>query len=142
MRKIITALALVALAGCVTSPVPAEKARPVPADRALLLQSKPAVPYGTILVTRDTGFLGGGCFLAVHVDGQLAARIDTGEVVRFFAPVGDHLVGMGIDKSGGGMCSWTDMLKEQSVTLANGQIKRFRIGGDSQAGLDIRPSSF
>lgn len=142
MRKILTALALVALTGCVTSPVPAGKAKPVPADRALLLQSKPTGPYGTILVTRDTGFLGGGCFLAVHVDGQLAARIDTGEVVNFFVPVGDHLVGMGVDKSGGGMCSWTDMLKEQSVSLAGGQTKRFRIGGDSQAGLDIRPTSF
>lgn len=142
MKLFIGALAVAVLAGCVTSPVPAEKAKPVPADRALLLQSKPTIPYGTIRVTRDTGFLGGGCFLAVHVDGQLAARIDTGEVVSFFVPVGDHLVGMGVDKSGGGMCSWTDMLKEQSVSLTNSQIKRFRIGGDSQAGLDIRPSSF
>lgn len=142
MKLFVGALALIVLAGCVTSQVPAEKAKPVPADRALLLQSEPTGPYGTILVTRDTGFLGGGCFLAVHVDGQLAARIDTGEVVRFFVPVGDHLVGMGVDKSGGGMCSWTDMLKEQSVSLTNSQTKRFRIGGDSQAGLDIRPSSF
>jgi len=142
MKLFVTALALFALAGCATSPVPEEKAKPVPVDRALLLQSKPTGPYGTILVTRDTGFLGGGCFLAVHVDGQLAARIDTGEVVRFYVPVGDHLIGMGIDKSGGGLCSWTDMVKEQSVSLTNSQTKRFRIGGDSQAGLDIRPSSF
>lgn len=141
--KLFVGLAVVmALAGCVTSQVPAGKAKPVPKDRSLSFQSKPSEPYGTILVTRDTGFLGGGCLLAVHVDGRLAARIDTGEVIGFFVPAGDHLVGMGIDKSGGGMCSWTDMFKEQSASLKAGQVKRFRIGGDSQAGLDIRPSSF
>jgi hypothetical protein len=141
MKLFLGALALAVLSGCVTSQIPAEKAKSVPEDRVLSFQSRPSGPYGTILVTRDTGLFGSGCFLAVHVDGQLAARIDTGEVVSFFVPVGDHLVGMGSDKKGGGMCSWTDMLKEQSASVKSGQVKRFRIGGDSQAGFDIRPSS-
>ncbi|ROM84887.1 hypothetical protein V5F23_09895 [Pseudomonas sp. WP18] len=141
MRILIAAIAVALLAGCSTSAVSPSEAKPVPKDRLLSFTVQPKEPYGTVVVTRDTGFMGGGCFVAVHVDGKLAARIDTGEVARFYLPVGDHLVGMGIDKQGGGMCSWTDMLKEQSAILKEGQVKRFRIGGDSQTGLDIRPSS-
>ncbi|MCP6695850.1 hypothetical protein [Pseudomonas donghuensis] len=141
MRILIGAVALVLLAGCSTSPVSPEQATPVPADRLASFTTKPKEAYGTVIVTRDTGWMGGGCFVAVHIDGKVAARIDTGEVARFYLPTGDHLVGLGIDKQGGGMCSWTDMLKEQSASLKEGQVKRFRIGGDSQGGLDIRPSS-
>ena len=141
MRILIAAVAAVMLAGCSTSPVSPEEAKPVPKDRLVSFTSKPKEAYGTVVVTRDNGFLGGGCFVAVHIDGKLAARIDTGEVARFYLPTGDHLVGLGIDKQGGGMCSWTNMLKEQSAILKEGQVKRFRIGGDSQTGLDIRPSS-
>lgn len=141
MRFFVGAVAVALLAGCSTSAVSPSEAKPVPKDRILSFTAKPKEAYGTVIVTRDTGFMGGGCFVAIHIDGKLAARIDTGEVARFYLPAGDHLVGMGIDKQGGGLCSWTDMLKEQSAILKEGQVKRFRIGGDSQSGLDIRPSS-
>lgn len=141
MRLFVGAVAVALLAGCSTSPVSPGEAKPVPKDRIVAFSAKPKEAYGTVVVTRDTGFLGGGCYVAVHIDGKLAARIDTGEVARFYLPTGDHLVGLGIDKQGGGMCSWTDMLKEQSAILKEGQVKRFRVGGDSQTGLDIRPSS-
>lgn len=129
------------LAGCSTSPVPFDQARPVPVERLLAFGKKPAGPYGTITVARDTGFVGGGCFVAVHVDGRPAARIDTGEVVSLYVPAGEHLVGLGADERGSGLCSWAGTLKEQSATLKPGQVKRFRIGGDTNIGLDIRPSS-
>lgn len=141
MRIILISLLLAFTAGCSTSPVAFDEAKPVPKDRVFAFSSKPATPYGTIVVARDTGFIGGGCFVAIHVDGKVVARIDTGEVASFYLPVGDHLVGLGIDKQGGGMCSWTNSLKEQSASLIEGQSKRFRIGGDTQVGLDIRPSS-
>lgn len=141
MRILIGAVAVALLAGCSTTPVPLGQADPVPKSRIFSHQSEPSEPFGTIIVARDTGTIGGGCFLAVYLDGKVAARIDTGEVVKFRVPVGDHLVGMGIDKDGGGLCSFTNLLKEQSAGLKAGQTKLFRIGGDSQAALDIRPSS-
>ncbi|MDI2589878.1 hypothetical protein POF45_00325 [Pseudomonas sp. 681] len=140
MKFIVGALALVALAGCSTSPVPLSQAKLVPKERVFATQAQPAVPFGTIVVARDTGTLGGGCYLAIYLDGDVAARIDTGEVVRFKVPAGDHLIGMGIDKQGGGLCSFTDMLKEQSAPVKSGQVRLFRVSGD-QAGFDIRPSS-
>ncbi|WP_149087661.1 hypothetical protein [Pseudomonas prosekii] len=142
MLKIAAATALAALiTGCSTSPVSFEQAKPVPGERVLAYGKKPAGPYGTIQVARDTGFVGGGCYVAIHVDGKPVARIDTGEAVSLFVPVGDHLVGLGADERGAGLCSWSGSLKEQSAALKAGQVKRFRIGGDTNVGLDIRPSS-
>jgi hypothetical protein len=142
MLKIAAATALLALmTGCSTSPVSFDQAKPVPVERVLAYGKKPAGPYGTIQVARDTGFVGGGCFVAIHVDGRPVARIDTGEAVSLFVPAGDHLVGLGADELGSGLCSWSGQLKEQTATLKAGQVKRFRIGGDTNIGLDIRPSS-
>lgn len=141
MRMVLLSLFLALAAGCSTSPVAFDEAKPVPSDRIFAFSNKPETPFGTIVVARDTGFVSGGCFVAIHIDGKVVARIDTGEVVSLYLPVGDHLVGLGVDKQGGGMCSWTDSLKEQSASLVEGQSKRFRIGGDTQVGLDIRPSS-
>ena len=142
MLKTTAAAVLVALlTGCSTSAVSFDQAKPVPGDRVMAYGKKPAGPYGTIQVSRDTGFVGGGCFVAIHVDGRPVARIDTGEAVSLFVPAGDHLVGLGADERGSGLCSFSGSLKEQSATLKAGQVKRFRIGGDTNVGLDIRPSS-
>ena len=98
MLKITATIALAALVtGCSTSPVSFDKAKPVPGSRVMAYGQKPAGPYGTIQVSRDTGFVGGGCFVAIHVDGRPVARIDTGEAVSLFLPAGDHLVGLGAD---------------------------------------------
>jgi hypothetical protein len=141
MRKILTAMALIALAGCSTSQVTADKALQVPADRILAYAAKPPAPYGTIVVTRDTGWVGGACYVGILIDGKFSARIDTGEVVSLYVPVGEHLVGLVGDEISGGVCGWGDLRKEQSANVSIGQVKRFRIGGDTNIGLDIRPSS-
>lgn len=98
--------------------------------------------HSTIQIARDTGFVGGGCFVAVHIDGRAVARIDTGEVVSLYVTPGEHLIGLGADEHRSGTCSWSGTLKEQTTILKAGQTKRLRIGGDTSAGLDIRPSSF
>ena len=141
MYRIAIVATLAALAGCSTSPVAFDSAHKVPSERVLAYGQKPPGAHGTIQVTRDTGFVAGGCFVAVHIDGKPAARIDTGEAVSLYVPVGDHLVGLGGDEKGSGMCSRAGALKEQAATLKAGQVKRYRIGGDTSAGLDIRPTS-
>lgn len=142
MKNAIAVIAVASvLTGCSTTPIPFDQAKPVAGDRVLAFGAKPSIPYGTIVVARDTGFVAGGCFVAVHVDGKPAARIDTGEIVRLYVPAGEHLVGIGADQQGKGMCDWGGSLKEQAANIRDGQVKKYRIGGDSNSGLDIRPSS-
>jgi len=90
MRLFVGAVAIALLAGCSTSPVSPGEARPVPKNRIVAFSANPKEAYGTVVVTRDTGFLGGGCYVAIHIDGKLAARIDTGEVAKFFLSIGGH----------------------------------------------------
>ncbi len=141
MRILIAAVAVAMLVGCSTSQVSADKAKPVPTDRVLAFSKKPSGPHGTIVVTRDTGFVGGACYVGVLVDGTFSARIDTGEVVRLYVPTGEHLIGLSGDERSGGTCGWGSLRKEQSTIVQDGSVKKFRIGGDTQVGLDIRPTS-
>lgn len=141
MRNYVLVVMAALLVGCSTSQVPAENAKPVPPDRVLAFSTKPSGPYGTVIVTRDTGFVGGACYVGVLVDGKFSARIDTGEVVRLHVPAGEHLIGLSGDERSGGTCSWGSLRKEQSTIVQDGSVKKFRIGGDTQVGLDIRPTS-
>ncbi|MBX8534520.1 hypothetical protein K5D33_07255 [Pseudomonas cichorii] len=141
MKAVFLGLAVVMLAGCSTSQVSADKAKPVPVDRVLAFSKKPSGPHGTVIVTRDTGFVGGACYVGVLIDGKFSARIDTGEVVRLYVPAGEHLIGLSGDEHSGGTCGWGSLRKEQSTIVQDGSVKKFRIGGDTQAGLDIRPTS-
>ena len=141
MRILIAAVTVAMLAGCSTSQVSPDKAKAVPADRVLAFSRKPSGPHGTVIVTRDTGFVGGACYVGVLIDGKFSARIDTGEVVHLYVPVGEHLIGLSGDERSGGTCGWGSLRKEQSTLVQDGGVKKFRIGGDTQVGLDIRPTS-
>ena len=58
------------LSGCATSPVPSSQADPVPASRLMAFQKVPASPYGTLVVTRDSGFTGSACNTILYIDGN------------------------------------------------------------------------
>lgn len=134
-----SALALLAvLGGCSTTPMAPEQAKAVPADRILYAGAGNA----SVVVTRDGGLIGSACYLAVLLDGQLAARVGPGETVTFRIPAGEHLVGMAADPLGSGLCGLGGMaMREVSATVAPEQTKRFRVLGDMSGGFTISPSS-
>jgi hypothetical protein len=130
MKLIVGALALALLAGCATSPVPSSKADPVPSSRLFAYQ-KPVSGDSVLIVTRDTGFVGGGCNTAVNIDGQKAAEIGAGETAKFFVPAGEHIVGASSCGSG---------LKEREANVKAGSTKKFRISIDSSMSMDLSPT--
>lgn len=132
MRILIGALSIALLAGCATDPIPAEKASPVPSSRLHAFQQQPA-GAATLIVTRDTGFVGGGCNTKVSIDGKLAAEIGPGESARFFVAPGDRMVSAAACGSG---------LKERETSIPAGGVKRFRISIDSAMSMDLSPTSF
>lgn len=134
-------LAGLVLTGCSTSP-PGENPRAIPGERQLAFGQK--LPGSAeIIVTRDEGWMaGGGCYVAVLIDGQLSARVDVGERVVFYVQAGRRHIGMSGDPAGNGLCAMQvgQPLKETSTRVEAGEVQRFRISGDTN-GLDIRPSS-
>ena len=132
MKKLIGLFALLALAGCATSPLPAEDADLVPGARLYSFQRASDGGAG-LTVTRDTGFTGSACNAKLFINGRLAAEIGTGETASFHVPSGDLIVGVQSCASG---------LKEREGVLKDGQNKRYRISIDSSMSLDISPTTF
>lgn len=138
----VIAAALLALAGCATKPISMAEAVPVPMVRLLAFQSQVPGSQGTIITIRDAGFTGGGCNMAVYIDGTLSARIGAGEMASFNVAAGDHIIGTG--PTGRGTCNLAaDRLRRETpVSLAHGQTKRFRISINPNSGPAIEPTAF
>ncbi|WP_397442967.1 hypothetical protein [Pseudomonas chlororaphis] len=130
------------LIGCSSSPVDSGVAKRVPTDRTFAFQRD--VPEEAVLVvSRDNGFwASGGCYATVLIDGKRAARIDTGETVKFKLKPGRHIVGISGDDEGNGLCALQigQPLKEIATELKDGEVQKLRISG-TQNGTEIRPSS-
>ena len=141
-RILLTTAATALIAGCSSTPVEPGSAKRVPADRIYAYQTE--VPGGsTLVISRDNGFwASGGCFATVLIDGKKAARVNTGETVKFQLKPGRHIVGIAGDDEGSGLCAMQigQPVKETATELAAGEVQKFRISG-TQNGTDIRPSS-
>lgn len=139
MKKIALFLIAISITGCSTSAVDSANARPVPSDRVISHGSGDA----KITITRDRGWLaGGGCYVEVKIDGKSYARIDGGEATDINVAEGRHILGISGDPKGKGLCSAQigQPIKETSTQIDSKEHQRFRITGDTNSGLDIRPS--
>jgi hypothetical protein len=90
-----------------TDAVPAGAAKTVPNERMLAFQNE-VVGYSKLVITRDTGYLGGGCYIAIEIERTLAARLDTGESATFYVPPGEVEVSVVPDPLGRGLCALGD----------------------------------
>ncbi|MFM0265605.1 hypothetical protein [Paraburkholderia sediminicola] len=136
MKGIIVTIALVVpllLSACATSPTPASEAKAVPTERVLAFQTQPGGESGTLIVSRDTGFFGGGISITIAVNGTKAAILKTGESVTLYLPAGESIVSASY---------WTGDLKEREVTLRPGQTKRYRVSFDGANSMDLSPTNF
>ncbi|WP_215846404.1 hypothetical protein [Candidatus Pantoea bituminis] len=140
MKKIFLAIAVMTLSACSTSQVSSQEAKQVPKDRVFYNET------GTskITITRDSGWMaGGGCYVMTIIDGKDIARMDTSETITIQVPEGRHILGFKGDKYGNGLCSvGSDKpFKESSIEIKDGETQYFRITGNTNTGLDIRPTS-
>lgn len=138
-RLIAAAAAAIILAGCATTATPTAEAEKAPVDRLLAYQDKKPATTSTIVITRDSGILGSGCYYAVQINGTVAARLGVGETSNFYVEPGDVLLGVGRDPDGGGICSlgngnWT---KRETVLRPN-EVKLFRLTINGAGEPDIQ----
>ena len=140
MRLIYAVLPVLLLAGCSSFRAEPENIKAVPEDRLLAYQ-EPVTGAGEIVVNRDLGLMGGGCYIAVLVDRQVAARIGMGEVASFQVPAGNRVLSIGIDKMDDTLCSYGRLRRELAVRVVAGERQQFRVVSQSQGGFDILPDS-
>lgn len=128
-----------ALTGCATTPVPATSAKQAPAERVLAFQTKLEGPSGKLIVTRDEGFLGGGCFYALSINGIVAARLDVGETSAFFVSPGEVLLRAGRDPQGKALCALgQDEWTQRETLVRDKETKYFRLSIDMNGKTDIQ----
>ena len=139
MKPIVAACAALLLTSCATQAPRQSQIKPVPADRALAYQSA-SDGDATIIVTRDVGFAGGGCFAGVYLDGSLVAKIDTGERASLYVPSGRHIIGTW--NVGKALCGYREGKdrRETDATLKPGETRKFRIL-IGNAGVEITPTT-
>ncbi|NQD79310.1 3-isopropylmalate dehydratase [Pseudomonas sp. CrR14] len=138
MRSIFAVLPLLALAGCSSYQADPDQVTAVPADRLLGYQT-PVSGGGEVVVTRDLGLMGGGCYVAVLVDRKVAARIAVGEAARFQVPAGNRILGITADKQDETLCGKGRLNREVAVKVEPGGTADLRIISQNQGGFDIRP---
>lgn len=142
MRRawILAAFSLVAVAGCTTKPPRPDQLRQPSGDRLIAFQS-PSDGDATVTVTRDVGALMSACYIAVFVDGTVAAKLATGETTTLHVPAGEHIIGAW--NTGSGLCGYQEgqNRKEQSTVLKAGDSKRFRITVNQGSGVEIDPTT-
>ncbi|MCT8871580.1 hypothetical protein [Shewanella xiamenensis] len=131
--RLITASTLIALlTGCATSAVTIDKAKPAPAERVLInnVDSKEA----KITIIRDSGFMGGGCYVDVFLNDNLAAKLDTAEKVTFNIKSGELILGSKL--SGSALCGGAS-IRHFETSISQGQHKLYRVMTDQNGNPQI-----
>lgn len=133
MRAFIVFVGLALLSGCMTSPITAQDASPVPKDRMYV---KPGSGTAKLVLTRDSGFFGAACNHRVYIDGDLSAEIGSGEVAIFSLSPGKHIVSVKPST----LCG-SGALVEREVDLESGKSVRRRVS-IGPGGIDLSPTAF
>lgn len=140
MKRMILGCAALMLVGCSTSPIKDGAGVSVPAERLFSHQEGSGSP--TLVVTRDTGILGSGCKIGLYVDGRIAATFKAGERAFFYLDPGQHLLGVGKDPHGAGLCALGGMaLREHAFNVPETAFRHWRISTDLNSGAEIAPTS-
>lgn len=139
-RACLVVSAFAVLAGCVTTPPGAEQITKTPAERLLAFQS-PTDGDATLIVTRDVGYSGSACRIAVFIDGKEVARLERGERAIFHVPSGQRVLGAW--GTGRGLCGYQEgkNRNETDATVKPGQTRQFRAMVVPNLGPTINPST-
>lgn len=119
------------LSGCTvfvrTNQVSTSSAVQVPVDRVLAFQDKQPDSF-VLQVTRDEGFMGGGCYIGLEIEGSLAGRFDTGETATFYLSTSTPKMSVIPDPLGRGLCGisgWTPV--PENYVLKSSGLNLYRI---------------
>ncbi|WP_318371062.1 hypothetical protein [Enterobacter sp.] len=136
--KIIT-LALassVFLTACQTRPVSVYDAPT--ASQSRVFQYQKTAP-STLVVIRDSGMLGSGCYASIFINGQIVAKLNPNEKASFQLDEGDWIIGASLD--GLGLCGLNPPRIERETRTKAGETKVLRVSTGSSGFMDILPTT-
>ena len=137
MRFLVLFLMLLSLAACATTPLTINQAAAVPETRILAPQLlAQASNTGSLVVKRDSGFMGSACTIRVFVDAVPVADLKSAERVELFVALGEHSVVATANGICGGGTS------EAAVVIMPERQKILRIASGQSGDIFLQPSAF
>jgi|SRR5438132_4912114 len=137
MRLFVIFVAL-SLTACATRPVSIYQASAVPSSRILAPQWLSPAPYtGSLIIKRDSGFMGSACTVRVFIDAVPVADLAPSEKVELFIALGEHVVGATSASSfcGGGASEAAVVIKPERENI-------LRIASGQSGDIHLQPSAF
>ena len=136
MRFLVLFLIL-SLAACATTPLTINQAAVVPESRILAPQLlAQASNTGSLVVKRDSGFMGSACTIRVFVDAVPVADLKSAEKVELFVALGEHSV----VATSNGICGGGT--SEAAVVIMPERQRILRIASGQSGDIFLQPSGF
>ena len=135
--RCVTILLLFSFTACATTPVTINQAATVPRSRILAPQMlAQASNMGSLVVKRDSGFMGSACTIRVFVDAVPVADLAPSEKVEVFVAFGEHSVVVTSNGICGGGTS------ETAVVIMPERQRILRIASGQSGDILLQPSMF
>ena len=135
--RYVTILLLFSFTACATTPVTINQAATVPRSRILAPQMlAQASNMGSLVVKRDSGFMGSACTIRVFVDAIPVADLAPSEKVEVFVAFGEHSVVVTSNGICGGGTS------ETAVVIMPERQRILRVASGQSGDIFLQPSMF
>ena len=135
--RYLTILLLFSFTACATNPITVNQATAVPESRVLARQwLTQASNTGSLVVKRDSGFMGSACTIRVFVDAVPVADLKPAEKVEVFVSFGEHSVVVTSNGICGGGTS------ETAVVIMPERQRILRIASGQSGDILLQPSAF
>jgi hypothetical protein len=135
--RLLVAFVLLSLTACATTPLTINQAATVPETRILAPQLLAQTSNtGSLVVKRDSGFMGSACTIRVFVDAVPVADLKPAEKVELFVPLGEHSVVVTSNGICGGGTS------ETAVVIMPERQRILRIASGQSGDIFLQPSAF
>jgi len=136
MKSLISFL-LLSLTACATTPLAVNQSASVPDSRVLAPQLlAQASNTGSLVVKRDSGFMGSACTIRVFVDAVPVADLGPSEKIELFVPLGEHSVVVTSNGICGGGTS------ESAVVIMPERQRILRVASGQSGDIYLQPSAF
>ena len=129
---------VLSLTACATQPISIYQASAVPSSRILARQLLSQAQYtGSLIIKRDTGFMGSACTIRVFVDTVPVADLGPSEKVEIFVPFGEYVVSATPTGTfcGGGTSEAAVVIRPESQRI-------LRIASGQSGDIHLQPSAF
>ena len=138
MRNLALITLLLSLTGCATTPLTLNQTAGVPESRVLARQLlNQTSNSGSLVVKRDSGFMGSACTIRVFVDAVPVADLKPAEKIELFVSLGEHSV---VATATSGICGGGT--SEAAVVIMPERQRILRIASGQSGDIFLQPSSF